>query len=103
MILSKNFPLVLWYQIIYSYGIKQKVIEFALHLRKTDVDVSLVTVGSRSYCIYHYEEGLNGIENVVAWISYPKDIFHVPKVLRAFISMDGSLSTYEILERYVGR
>ncbi len=36
-------------------------------------------------------------------ISYPKDAFHVPKALRAFISTDVSLSTREILDRYMER
>ena len=48
-------------RILYPCGIKQKVSEFALHLRKTDAAVSLVTVGSRSYYVYRYEGNLNGI------------------------------------------
>lgn len=36
-------------------------------------------------------------------ISYPKDAFHVPGALRAFISTDASLSTREILDKYVER
>ena len=88
---------------LYPCGIKQKVSEFALHLRKTDADVSLVTVGSRSYYVYRYEGSLNGIENAVALISYPKDAFHVPKALRAFISTNVSLNTREILDTYVER
>lgn len=90
-------------RILYPCGIKQKISEFALHLRKTDTAVSLVTVGSRSYHVYRYEGNLNGIENAVVLISYPKDAFHNPKALRAFISTDASLSTREILDRYVER
>ena len=90
-------------QILYPCSIKQKISEFALHLRKTDSDVSLVTVGSRSYYVYRYEGSLNGIDNAVVLISYPKDAFHVPKALRAFISTDVSLSTREILYKYVER
>ena len=90
-------------RILYPCGIKQKISEFALHLRKTEAAVSLVTVGSRSYYVYRYEGSLNGIENAVVLISYPKDAFHVPKALRAFISTDVSLSTREILDRYVQR
>ena len=44
-----------------------------------------------------------GIENAVVLISYPKDAFHVPKALQAFISTDVSLSTREILNKYVER
>ena len=90
-------------RILYPCGIKQKIREFALHLRKTDAAVSLVTVGSRSYYVYRYEGNLNGIEDAVVLISYPRDAFHVPGALRAFISTDVSLSTREILDRYVGR
>ena len=90
-------------RILYPCGIKQKISEFALHLRKTDADVSLVTVGSRSYYVYRYEGSLNGIDNAVVLISYPKDAFHAPKALLAFISTDISLSTREILDKYVER
>jgi len=90
-------------RVLYPCGMKQKVSEFALHLRKEDAAVSLVTVGSRNYYVYRYEGNLNGIENAVVLISYPKDAFHSPKALRAFISTDVSLSTREILDRYVER
>ncbi|MDO5391631.1 MAG: hypothetical protein Q4F24_11165 [Eubacteriales bacterium] len=40
----------------YPYGIKQKVSEFAPHLRKTDAAVNLVTVGNRRYYVYRYED-----------------------------------------------
>lgn len=90
-------------RIVYPCGIKQKISELALHLRKTDADVSLVTVGSRSYYVYRYEGSLNGINDAVVLISYPKDAFHASKALRAFISTDVSLSTREILDKYVER
>ncbi len=90
-------------RILYPCGIKQKVSEFALHLRRTDAAVSLVTVGSRSYYVYRYEGSLNGIEHAVVLISYPKDAFHAPKALRAFISTNASLSSREILDKYVER
>jgi len=90
-------------RILYPHGMKQKLSEFALSLRKTDARVSLVTVGSRSYYVSRYEGNLNGIENAVVLISYPKDGFHAPKALRAFISTNVSLSTREILEQYVKR
>lgn len=38
-------------RIIYPYGIRQKVSAFALHLRKSDSAVSLVTVGGREYYV----------------------------------------------------
>lgn len=88
-------------RILYPCGIRQKISEFALHIRKTDSDVSLVTVGSRKYYVYRCKGSLNGIDKAVVLIGCPKDAFHVPKALRAFISMDVSLSTREIL--YVER
>ena len=90
-------------RVLYPCGIKQKLSEFALYLRKTDAGVSLVTVGNRSYYVYRYEGSLNGIENAVVLISYPKDAFHTQKALRAFISTDVSLSTQEILNHYMKR
>lgn len=90
-------------RIIYPCGIKQKISEFALHLQKTDATVNLVTVGSRQYYVYRYEGKLNGTENAVVLISYPKNAFHNPKALRAFICTDVSLSTREILDRYIER
>ena len=71
-------------RILYPCGIKQKISEFALHIRKTDSNVILVTVCSLSYYAYRYEGSLNGIDNAVVLISYPKDAFHVPGALRAF-------------------
>ena len=90
-------------RVIYPCGLRQKISQFALHLRKTDTAVHLVTVGSRKYYVYRYEGNLNGVENAVVLISYPKDEFHNPKTLRAFISTDVSLSTREILDAYVER
>ena len=64
--------------------------------------VSFVTVGSRSYYVYRYEGNLDGIENAVVLVSYPKEAFP-PKALRVFIGTDVSLSAHEILDRYVER
>lgn len=99
MLLSKRFYTIgtlKTNRILYPCGIKQKISKLALHLRKTDSAVSLVTVGSRSYYVYRYEGSLNGIDDAVVLLSYPKDAFHVPRALRAFISTDISLSTREI-------
>ena len=62
-----------------------------------------MTVGGREYYVYRYEGNLNGLENAVVMISYPKDAFHNPKALRVFTSTDVSLSTKEILEIYTKR
>ena len=90
-------------RIIYPCGIRQKVSEFALHLRKTDQDVSLVTVGSREFYVYRYEGELNEISNAVVIISYPKEAFGNPKALRVFISTNAGITTQEILDTYTKR
>ncbi len=53
--------------------------------------------------MYRYEGNLHGVENSVVLISYPKEAFHDPKALRAFISTDVSLGTDEILNKYLER
>lgn len=90
-------------RILYPNGMKQKPSELALHIRKTDSAASLVTTHSRKYYVYRYEGNLNGIENAVVLVTYPKDAFHTPEAMRAFICMDVSLRTRKILDRYVER
>ena len=87
-------------RIIYPFGIRQKVSDFALHLRKTDTDVSLVTVGGREFYVYRYEGKLNDIPNAAVILSYPKEAFGNPRALRVFISTNAELSTQEILDTY---
>ncbi len=65
-------------RILYPHGIKQNLSELALHIRKKDAAVSsLVTAYSQKYYVYRYEGNLNGIENAVVLITYPKDAFHI--------------------------
>lgn len=90
-------------RILYPCGIRQKASAFALHLRKTDPGVSLVTVGSREFYVYRYEGELNDIPNAAVILSYPKEAFGNPKALRVFLSTDIRLSTLEILETYTKR
>ena len=90
-------------RIIYPFGIRQKVSDFALHLRKTDADVSLVTVGGREFYVYRYEGKLNDIPNAAVILSYPKEAFGNPRALRVFISTNAELSTQEILDTYSRR
>lgn len=59
-------------RIIYPCGIRRKVSEFALHLRKTDPNVSLVTVDCRGFYGYRYEGEPNEIPNAAEILSYPK-------------------------------
>ena len=90
-------------RIIYPFGIRQKVSDFALHLRKTDTDVSLVTVGGREFYVYRYEGKFNDIPNAAVILSYPKEAFGNPRALRVFISTNAELSTQEILDTYSRR
>ena len=90
-------------RIIYPCGIRQKVSEFALHLRKKDPDVSLVTVDNRNFYVYRYEGELNDIPNAVVIISYPENAFGESKALRVFLSTNAGLSTQEILDYYTRR
>lgn len=90
-------------RILYPCGIRQKASEFALHLRKTDWDVSFVTVGGREFYVYRYEGILNDVPNAVVILSYPKEAFGNPKALRIFISTNAELSTQEILDTYTKR
>lgn len=90
-------------RIIYPFGIRQPLSRFALHLRKTDCAVRLVTVGKRQFYVFRYEGPLNGLENAVVIISWPKDAFLAPRALRAFLCTDSSLSTQDILNFYVQR
>lgn len=84
-------------------GIRQKASELALHMRKSDPNVSLVTVDKRKFYVYRYEGNLNKISNAVVLLSYPEECFGNPKALRIFISTDVSLSTQEILDSYAKR
>lgn len=90
-------------RIIYPCGIRTKVSEFALHLKKTDPGVSLVTVGSREFYVYRYEGELTDIPNAAVIISYPKEAFGNAKALRVFISTNVGLCTQEILDTYTKR
>lgn len=90
-------------RMLYPFGIRKKLSEFAALLSVTRTDFDLVTVNNRKYYVYRYEGKLNGIENAVVLLSYPEKSFGNPKSLRAFISTDAALSTIEILSHYVCR
>ena len=74
-------------RILYPCGIRQKASAFALHLRKTDPNISLVTVDKRQFYVYRYEGNLNDVPNTV----------------RIFVSTNAALSTQEILRLYTQR
>ncbi len=90
-------------RMLYPFGIKKKLSEFAALLSVTHLDFNFVTVKVQNYYVYRYEGKLNGIENAVVLLSYPEKAFGKPKALRAFLSIDVSLSTNEILSCYVCR
>jgi len=90
-------------RVIYPCNIKKKINEFALFMRETDPDIRLVTAGSRQYYAYRYEGRLNGIDDAVVLITYPKDAFGNENALRAVISTDTSLTTDEIISIYSER
>ena len=90
-------------RLIYPLNIKQQVKEFALHLRKEDPNIHLVTVKGRDFYVYRYEGPLKDIEDAAVVLCYPKDAFGKPKALRVFLSTDGSLTTEELLNLYAQR
>lgn len=90
-------------RMLYPFGIRKKLSEFAALLSVTHSDFNLVTVKNKNYYVYRYEGKLNGIENAVVLLSYPEKAFGNLKALRAFLSTNVSLSTDEILSCYVCR
>ena len=90
-------------RLLYPSGMKKKLSELAAELSITHKNFDLVTVKGRNYYVYRYEGNLNGIENALVLLSYPEKAFGKPKALRAFLCMDVSLSTNEILDNYVCR
>ena len=90
-------------RMLYPFGLKKKLSEFAVLVSVSRSDFNLVTVKKQKYYVYRYEGKRNGIENAVVLLSYPEKAFGNPKALRAFLSTDVSLTTNEILSCYVCR
>lgn len=90
-------------RMLYPFGIKKKLREFAALISVSRSDFNLVTVKNQNYYIYRYEGKLNGIENAVVLLSYPEKAFGKQNALRAFLSTNVSLTTDEILTYYVHR
>lgn len=90
-------------RLIFPAGIKQQISQFSSFIRKTDPNVSLVTVGKRQYYVYRYEGNLKDVEDAVVLVSFPKEAFGVPCALRAFICTDASIATQTILDSYLVR
>lgn len=88
-------------RILYPQGIRVSIQDFAQHIRKEDV--RLVTVNDSSYWMYRYEGALNGVDNAVVLLCWPKQAFGEPKALRAFCCTDISLETETIASYYAKR
>jgi hypothetical protein len=69
----------------------------------THEDVSLVTAGSHEYYVYVYKGKLNALKSATIILSWPKNALFNEKALKAFISLDTSISTESILNHYVHR
>jgi adenosine/AMP kinase len=82
-----------------SLGIK--VNAFAKTL--TENDVSLVKAGNHEYYQYTYQGKLNDLKEAKIVLSWPKDALFNENALKAFICLDTSISTEDILNHYVHR
>ena len=81
--------------IIYPNQVKQQAKQFAPDICKNNPNVSLVTVGKRSYYVYRYQGKMNGYKDAVVLLSYPEKSFREAKALRVFISTHTELTAQE--------
>ena len=91
-------------RVIYPEGHERlgiKLHKFATSLSINDFD--LVTVEDNEYYAYRYTGNLKDRKNVTLILSYPKESFHKDGALKAFISLDNSLTTLDILTQYTDR
>lgn len=88
-------------RIIFPVNVKMSIRDFASRLRTRCPSVRLVTVGGRRYYVYRYEGKLNNRVEGVVLITYPKGAFRKPEALRAFLCLDRSKSTKDILNAYL--
>lgn len=61
----------------------------------------LITVKGKQYYIYNYVVNLKDRKNISIILSYTRDSFQKDKVLKAFISLNESLTPLEILTQYI--
>ena len=64
---------------LYPFGIKKKLSEFAVLLSATRSNSHPVTVKGLEYYVHRYEGKLNGIENAVVLLSYPQKHLKIPR------------------------
>ena len=91
-------------RVIYPEGHERlgiKLHKFSTSLSINDFD--LVTVEDNEYYAYRYTGNLKDRKNVTLILSYPKESFHKDGALKAFISLDNSLTTLDILTQYTDR
>ena len=88
-------------RILYPDGSRRRAQDHASMLPNDQYH--LVTVGGHEYWVHRYEGALNGIDNAVVLLSYPKDAFGNKNALRVFICSDLKLSDAEILAHYTHR
>ena len=89
--------------IIYPNQVKQQAKQFAPDICKNDPNVSLVTIGKRSYYVYRYQGKMNGYKDAVVLLSYPEKAFGEANVLRVFIMTHTELIVQEIFNIYAKR
>jgi Transposase DDE domain len=66
----------------------------------TKDDVDLVKVGNNEYYVYTYRGKLNDVKDSLIALCWPKEALFKPGCLRAFISLDTTITTEELLNHY---
>ena len=66
-------------------------------------DVNLVKVGNREYYVYTYRGKLKDIPDCMIALCWPKEALFKEGCLRAFITLDTTLTTEELLNHYKNR
>ncbi len=88
-------------RILYPDGHRRSAQDYAAML--PNGQYHLVTVGGHEYWVHRYQGALNGIDQAVVLLSYPKNAFGQKQALRVFISSDSCLSDEQILTHYTHR
>jgi len=69
----------------------------------TKDDVDLVKVGTNEYYVYTYRGKLNDVKESLIALCWPKEALFKDGCLRAFITLDTTLTTEELLNHYKHR
>jgi hypothetical protein len=91
-------------RVIYPIGCERLGIKLN-HMSKilTNEDVNLVKVGNNEYYVYTYRGKLNDAKNSLIALCWPKEALFKEGCLRAFITLDTTLTTEELLSHYKHR